>query len=146
MNELLLIASIAGRRVALYAGEILTVVDLDGLTPVPCAPAHIAGLSTLRSRILTVVDCRRALGLAEGMDLDAAIQAAVVEYDGHAYALMVDHIEDVTPALSEPAPMRTRLAKGWTGISRGMIETALGPLLLVDAGALIAGPAQAKAA
>ena len=40
MNELLLIVSIAGSRVALPAAAVESVVELDALIPVPRAPAH----------------------------------------------------------------------------------------------------------
>ena len=54
MNELLLIVSIAGSRVALPASAVESVVELDALIAVPRAPDHVAGLSALRSRVLTV--------------------------------------------------------------------------------------------
>ena len=42
MNELLLIVSIAGSRVALPAAAVESVVELESLIPVPRAPAHFA--------------------------------------------------------------------------------------------------------
>ena len=39
------------------------VVELDALIPVPRAAPHVAGLSALRSRVLTVIDCQRSLEL-----------------------------------------------------------------------------------
>ena len=63
MNELLLVVTIAGERVALSAAAVESVVELDTLIPVPRAAPHVAGLSALRSRVLTVIDCRRSLEL-----------------------------------------------------------------------------------
>ena len=60
MNELLLIVTIAGSRVALPAAAVESVVELDTLIPVPRAPVHVAGLSALRSRVLTVIDTLRS--------------------------------------------------------------------------------------
>ena len=57
MNELLLVVTIAGERVALPAAAVESVVELDTLIPVPRAAPHVAGLSALRSRVLTVIDC-----------------------------------------------------------------------------------------
>ena len=103
MNELLLIVSIAGSRVALPAAAVESVVELDTLIPVPRAPAHLAGLSALRSRVLTVIDCQRSLELGTTDLNDGELhEAAVVELDGHHYALTVDAVEDVVEALSEP--------------------------------------------
>ncbi|MCL6697670.1 chemotaxis protein CheW [Sphingomonas sp. NSE70-1] len=148
MNELLLIVSIAGSRVAMPAAAVESVVELDTLIPVPRAPAHLAGLSALRSRVLTVIDCQRSLELGATDLSDGNIhEAAVVELDGHNYALTVDAVEDVVEALSEPAAIRAAMGEGWERVSLGMVETEEGPLLLVDVAALIAGPgAEARAA
>ena len=148
MNELLLIVSIAGSRVAMPAAEVESVVELDTLIPVPRAPAHLAGLSALRSRVLTVIDCQRSLELGTTDLNDGKLhEAAVVELDGHNYALTVDAVEDVVEALSEPAAIRAAMGDGWERVSLGMVETEEGPLLLVDVAALIAGPgAESRAA
>lgn len=145
MNELLLVVTIAGERVALPAAAVESVVELDTLIPVPRAAAHVAGLSALRSRVLTVIDCMRSLELGDTDCSDGIREAAVVEIDGHHYALIVDLVEDVVEAQSEPIPVRAAMGPGWERVSQGMVETEIGPLLLVDVGALIAG-AEAKAA
>lgn len=147
MNELLLIVTIAGSRVALPAASVESVVELDALIPVPRAPAHLAGLSALRSRVLTVIDSLRSLELGESDCSHGIREAAVVEVEGHHYALIVDVVEDVVEALSDPSPVRAAMGPGWQRVSKGMVETEEGPLLLVDIDALIAGPsADARAA
>ena len=145
MNELLLIVTIAGQRVALPAVAVESVVELDTLIPVPRAAPHVAGLSALRSRVLTVVDCMRSLELGATQCEDDIREAAVVELDGHHYALVVDLVEDVVEATSDPAPVRAAMGRGWERVATGMIETEQGPLLLVDVAALISG-AEARAA
>ena len=145
MSELLLVVTIAGERVALPAAAVESVVELDALSPVPRAPAHVAGLSALRSRVLTVIDCRRSLDLGQSDCSHGIREAAVIELDGHHYALIVDLVEDVVEAGSDPAPVRAAMGPGWERVSEGMVETEVGPLLLVDVAALIAGT-EAKAA
>ena len=145
MSELLLVVSIGGERVALPSDAVEAVIELDTLIPVPRAAQHIAGLSALRSRVLTVIDCMRSLELGTTDCSDGIREAAVVELDGHHYALLVDTVEDVIEALSEPAPVRAPMGAGWERASRGMVETDDGPVLLVDVAALIAGT-EAKAA
>jgi purine-binding chemotaxis protein CheW len=140
VSELLLVVTIAGERVALASSSVESVVELDTLIPVPRAAPHVAGLSALRSRVLTVIDCRRSLELGETDCSDGIRKATVVELDGHHYALIVDFVEDVVEALSEPAPVRAAMGHGWERASQGMVETEIGPLLLVDISALIAGP------
>ena len=147
MNELLLIVTIAGSRVALPAAAVESVVELDALIPVPRAPGHVAGLSALRSRVLTVIDTLRSLELGESDCSTGIREAAVVELDGHHYALLVDVVEDVVEAMSEPSPVRAAMGSGWDRVSKGMVETEEGPLLLIDIDALIAGAAtEARAA
>ena len=146
MNELLLVVRIAGQRVAMPAARIESVVELDTLIPVPRAAEHVAGLSALRSRVLTVICCRRSLGLDMPDVTDGILEAAVTELDGHHYALIVDGVEDVIEAQGDPAPVRAAMGEGWERVSTGMVETEEGALLLVDVGALVAGPDAARQA
>lgn len=144
IDELLLIATIAGHRAALPAAAIASVIEIDGIEPIPLAQAPVAGLTTLRSRVLTVIDCRAALGLTPGKE--AAREAVVVEIEGHGYALLVDDVRDVTPALSEPAPPRADPGAGWASALVGMVETAAGPVLVLDPVRLAVGQPGAMAA
>ena len=146
MNELLLIVTVAGQRLALRAAEVQSVIEVGALAPVPRAPHHVAGLSALRSRVLTAIDCRRCVDMAERIEAPPAAYAAVVEHDGHSYALLVDAVDDVTTSLSEVEVVRAPLGPGWDAMTQGMVETAEGPLLLVDIGAMIAGPDEVRVA
>jgi purine-binding chemotaxis protein CheW len=76
---------------------------------------------------------------------DGIREAAVVELDGHHYALIVDLVEDVVEATSEPTTVRAAMGPGWERVSKGMVETEEGPMLLIDIAGLIAG-VEAKAA
>lgn len=146
MNALLLIVTIAGQRVAFPAAAVESVVELDTLTPVPRAVPHVAGLSALRSRVLTVIDCKRSLELGSGERGGGTLEAAVVELDGHHYALIVDAVEDVVEATADPVPVRAAMGPGWERASIGMVETEGGAMLLIDVAALVAGTAEARAA
>ena len=146
MSELLLVVTIAGERVALRSAAVESVVELDALIPVPRAAPHVAGLSALRSRVLTVIDCMRSLELGVTDCSDGIREAVVVELDGHHYALLVDLVEDVVESLSEPSPVRAAMGAGWERVTQGMVDTESGPLLLVDVAGLIAGGLETKAA
>ena len=145
MSMLLLVVTIAGEQVALPADAVEAVVELDTLIPVPRAASHVAGLSALRSRVLTVIDCMRSLDLGVTDCSDGIREAAVVELDGHHYALIVDQVLDVVEAQSDPVPVRAAMGPGWERVAGGMVESEIGPLLLVDVAALVAG-LEAKAA
>jgi purine-binding chemotaxis protein CheW len=142
MTELLLVVAIAGRRIALRAAQVHSVIELEMLSSVPRAPAHVAGLSALRSRVLTVIDSRLSLELAATGDTGKR-QAAVVEVEGHLYALLVDGVEDVVEARSDCSALRSSLGHGWDRAALGMIESEAGPLLLLDVAGIVAGPEEA---
>jgi purine-binding chemotaxis protein CheW len=140
MSDLLLIVTLAGQRVAIPADQVEGVVEIDALVPVPRAPAHIAGLAALRSRVLTVIDGAASIGFEPSA---AAVlrEAVLVEADGHPYAILVDSVEDVVERTGEVKPARTAPGDGWGRVARGTVEPGGDLLLLIDIQALIAGPA-----
>lgn len=141
MNVLLLIVTIAGQRTAIMADEVESVVEIENLVPVPRAAGHVAGLSALRSRVLTAIDCRAALGLEPGGPGDSSSDAIVVVVDGHPYALLVDAVEDVVELEGAVQPVRASLDPAWRRVARGTVEVEGDLLLLIDSRALLAGAA-----
>jgi|GEM_PF-103246 len=138
MNDLLVMTEIAGRRAAFRAVEVQSVLEIENVSSIPRAPDFIAGLTAMRSRSLTVVNCRKSLGLPAENAPDS--RAAVVEIDGHLYALQVDKVEDVTEAKSAPVPINGGFGEAWERVALGMVETAEGPALLIDIAQMVAGP------
>ncbi|MGE5953215.1 MAG: chemotaxis protein CheW [Qipengyuania vulgaris] len=139
MNELLLMCTIAGRRAAIPAVEVQSVIEVDNITPIPGTPDFILGLTALRSQALTVIDCALAIGLEQACTSKDQ-RAAVVDIDGHLYALLVDEAHDVGEAKSEPVAVPGGFGEGWQRAARGMVETDGGPTLLVDIEHLVSGP------
>ena len=144
MRELLLIARIAGERVALPAADVEAVVEIDGVTAVPRSAPHVGGLAALRSRVLTVIDSFASLELGVS-ELSGLREAIVVPADGHPYALLVDTVEDVLEYSGNIEPVRTSLGSGWRRVAKGMVDADGDLLLLIDPFALIAGPAREAA-
>ena len=140
MAELLLIARLAGRRIAFPAAKVEAVVELEGVTPAPCAAPHVAGLAALRSRVLTVIDGLAALELPR-VGEGAARDAIVVPCDGHSYALIVEEVEDVVEADGPRAPLAAPVGAGWDRVAIGTVEVNEELFLLIDPYLLIAGPA-----
>ncbi|MEA3044246.1 MAG: purine-binding chemotaxis protein CheW [Sphingomonadales bacterium] len=140
MAELLLIARLAGRRIAFPAASVEAVVELEGITPAPGAAPHVAGLSALRSRVLTVIDGLAAIEHGRANHA-AARDAIVVPFDGHTYALIVEEVEDVVEADGPCAPLAAPVGAGWDRVALGTVEAGDELFLLVDPHLLIAGPA-----
>ncbi|MEM7665915.1 MAG: chemotaxis protein CheW [Pseudomonadota bacterium] len=139
MTDLLVMTQIAGRRCALHASDVQSVIEVGTITPVPGTPGFITGLTALRSQALTVIDCRHALGF-DTIEWSTDTRAAVVRIAGHSYALIVDSIEDITSSVTEPEQVAGGFGPEWSAVATGMIETAIGPALMLDLEALIAGP------
>jgi purine-binding chemotaxis protein CheW len=138
MSELVLIVRLAGERVALRAAEVESVVEIEAVTPAPGAAPHVLGVAALRSRVVTVID--GAASLRSGGPT-AIRDAAVAVVDGHAYALLVDSVEDVVAADGEPRPLPGSVGGEWSRIARASVAADGDLLLLVDIPALVAGPA-----
>jgi purine-binding chemotaxis protein CheW len=82
------------------------VVRLQQMTPVPLAPAEIAGLINLRGEVLTAIDLRARLGLP-AREADAPCANVIVTTDDGPLALLVDRLGDVVPVEDtafEPPP------------------------------------------
>lgn len=144
MTDDLLIARVAGERIAMEATAVQSVIELGTVIPVPGAPSFIAGLATQRSRTLTVCDIAAAVGLnRENENLRFAV---VTEFDGIGYALAVDAVECVIPALGKIGPVKAKLAAGWAHSALGMVETSIGTILQIDLQRLVDNEFQRKAA
>jgi len=133
--SLVLVLTLAGQRVALLAEEMESVVEIEAVCPVPGAAPHVAGLSALRSRVLTVIDGRASLGLGPTEKPRDAVVAIV---DGHPYALLVDAVEDVVEG-GDIRPLAASAGAGWSRVARGAVEAEGDLMLLLDLPALILG-------
>lgn len=139
MEALFLLARIGGQRVALFAEDVESVVEIDLVTPVPMVAPHVAGLFALRSRVLTIIDSIASLELGAVARGDA-MPAVIVSCEGHPYGLLVDQVDDVVAIAAPMAPVRAVLGQGWTRAARGVVEYQGEALLLLDPATLIAGP------
>ncbi len=139
MEDLLVMAQIAGRRCAFSAHDVQSVIEIGAITPVPRAPAFIAGITAMRSQALTVIDCRCAMGF-DPAAWECDHRAIVVEVAGYSYALRIDSIEEITVAMGDTDTVPGGFGPEWSRVATGMIETRIGPALRIDLAALIAGP------
>jgi purine-binding chemotaxis protein CheW len=144
MSGDLVIARVAGERFALPADAIQSVIELELVVPVPRAPNFVAGLTTLRSRTLTVIDTARSVGVRS--ETTRPRFALVIEQHGCGYALAVDAVEAVVSAEGPIEPMRVKLADGWMKAALGTVPSAEGTVLVLDLNLLIAGFALGDAA
>ena len=142
VGPLCLIGIIAGRRVAIDAGLVESVIELAGVRPVPGAARGILGLAALRSRVLTVVDCAVALGLgaasATGNGSSAPLPAIVLTVGGYLYGFVLDKVEDVVEADGPAVPAGAPLGDPWTAVSAGIVDISGITLPLLEPAAVLA--------
>jgi len=144
MDNLYLIARIAGTRVALRCAVIESVVVIGETVDVPGAPPHVAGLFALRSRVLTLIDPHVVVGLCPAT-IAAGQRAIVIEIGGHGYALLADQIEDVCFIEAAETAVKGRLGDGWGRLADTVVEHQGATLLVVDPERLISTPMQRAA-
>lgn len=130
MSQLFLIAQIAGRTVAIDSADIVSVVDIGEVVPVPRAASGVRGLTALRSRVITVIDTRILLGDPDGTL--AGGRAVVGKVDGHHYAWLVDSVEDVVAFEVGPIASGLALDGIWLNAARGIVERDGEPILVID--------------
>lgn len=142
MQEQLLVASIAGRRLAIPSGQILSVIELEKIERVPRSPPGVAGLTALRSRVLTVIDCAQVIDPANYSDEDGRAgepYAVVIDIDDYGYALLVEDVEDVTEPHDKLSDAKADLGGGWSNFVIGVAETSVGALVVVDPVRIVRG-------
>ncbi len=141
MNELFLLARIAGRDVAIRSDQVESVVDIGEVVPVPRAAEHVRGLAALRSRVVTVIDPALALGL--GRRSENARRAVITRADGHHYAVLVEALDDVAPFVLQPLSRGLALEAGWATAAIGLVDRDGTPALALDICRLLPGTAMA---
>ncbi|MCP3730169.1 chemotaxis protein CheW [Sphingomonas sp. MG17] len=144
MEQLFLIAHVAGRTVAIEAEQVESVVDIGTIIEVPRATGHIRGLAALRSRVVTVIDTIAALGMdRNGREPGRAV---ITRVDGHHYALLVDTLDDVAPFELQPMAQGIALTGAWRAAGRGLVQRDGEPILVIDLTALVPGQNSANLA
>lgn len=74
-----------------YVREVFTLSDL---TPVPCTPAFVLGITNLRGQIISIIDLRRFFGLPSS-GLTNLNKVIVLDGFGMSFGLVADDIVEV---------------------------------------------------
>jgi purine-binding chemotaxis protein CheW len=109
-----------GNYFGVNAQTVQEVIRYQEMTRVPLTPDCVSGLINLRGQIVTAIDMRRRLGLAE-RPADKLPMNVVIRNDEGAVSLLVDQIGDVIDveeSIFEPPPETLR------GSVRDLVEGA----------------------
>jgi purine-binding chemotaxis protein CheW len=129
MNNLMLIARIAGELIAFDAAIIETVVSIADVTPVPRTVASIVGVAAVRSRVVTVVDPAQRLGFSATKSTGRAV---VIENEDHRFALLVDEVLEVCPVDEWDKDIGVSANAQWASVAKGSVDTPYGLALAID--------------
>jgi purine-binding chemotaxis protein CheW len=144
MQNLFLIAVIAGTEVAISSDCIESVVNVGEVINVPNSDPLVAGLFALRSRVLTLVDCQFAVsGRNEAARKNALAVIAVIT--GHPYGLLVEAVKDVVSVDAQTIKPASKLDPRWTGIVSEVVEVE-GRVVMLLSPEMLLSPKQALAA
>lgn len=86
--------------------DVQEVIRFQQITPVPLAPAVVAGMLNLRGQIVMAIDLRKRLGLESTADTELPVNVVVRTAEG-VTSLLADEIREVVEASDadfEPPP------------------------------------------
>lgn len=138
MSMTILLASIAGQRVAIDAHQVRSVIRIDALARVPMAQPWVRGLAALRSRVLTVIDSA-CLVTGEMTPDQPFLTCVVLHWSGSDHAMMVDSVSDVCTIDAQPVPLSATMSPAWKTLASAMISIDGTPVLLIDPHQLLDG-------
>lgn len=125
---------LAQERYAVEISLVREVSPLTELTPIPCTPAFISGIVSVRGQILTVIDLRRLLGLPEEGSSNLK-RVVIVRHREQEFGILTDEIVGITeitasalaPALAAAATLGGEHV--WGVLGDGLILLDLRALL-----------------
>lgn len=136
-DPLHLVARVGGCGVLFDAERVDSVVEVGTIEPAPGAAPAVIGLAAMRSRVATVLDVRRLLGVPPRQESRKGGRAVATIVDGHLYAIAVDALEDVASFPLDLSPPGLDTTGDWDfviGVADGEQET----LLALDVDRLVA--------
>ncbi len=137
MNQLFLLAEIAGVQIAIRSDNIESVVTVGEVVAVPRCDPVIAGLFALRSRVLTLVDCQyRISGDRAAIQKDAL--AIIATIGGQSFGLLVDKVFDVMTLAGDKVFPAMKLDEEWSLIVNELIDIDGRMVMVVDPERLVA--------
>jgi purine-binding chemotaxis protein CheW len=132
MSALHVVFKVAGAEYAVPASEVLQMESFTGATPVPGAPAHVAGLVQVRGRVVPVVDARARFGLPPAeRTLDSRV--VVGQLGTRTVGLLVDSAREVLKLASEQfQPPPALVAEQAKGFVKAVAQVGPRLLMLID--------------
>ncbi len=138
MQNLYLIAEIAGSKVAIESALVESVVQIGDVIPVPRSHPSVAGLVALRSRVLTLIDCQYSVTGKNNPPTKGDL-AVISEINGHFYGLLVDRVADVIVIDPGNVQSEIRLSSPWNEIATKVARVGTELLMIINPSILVGG-------
>jgi purine-binding chemotaxis protein CheW len=126
----------------LFGISVMAVQDVlrkQPISPVPLAPHIVAGSLNLRGRIVTAIDLRKRLKMADYPDAETMMKV-VVEYQHELFAFMVDSVGDVlTLEMNQLEKAPANMDDTWHSVSAGVFKLEEELLVILDVASVIDG-------
>lgn len=130
-------AMVGGQLFGVSLTQVRDVFVPKVITRVPMAPPAIAGLLSLRGRVVTAIDLRRRLGLP-AREPDAPCVAIGIERGQEVYGLIADRIGNVLRLSAESFdPNPINLDANWSGVCTGLHRLDEGVMVVLDVESLL---------
>jgi purine-binding chemotaxis protein CheW len=130
----------------LFGLPILEVQDVfmpSAITAVPLASRDVAGVLNLRGRIVTAIDMRKRLGLAERAAGKPSM-AVGIESNGESYGLIIDSVGEVHRLSADTFEVNpANLDPRWAAISAGVHRLDGSLMVVVDVDKVLASQEEA---
>jgi purine-binding chemotaxis protein CheW len=137
--EMVLTLTVAGQLCGVPVLAVRDILASQAITRVPLAPPEVAGSLNLRGRIVTAIDLRRRLGLANRPAGSPPPMSVVVEQGGELYSLLSDAVGEVVPLPAEGmAGNPPTLDAIWRDVSRGVHRQGDRLLIMLDVDRILA--------
>lgn len=121
----LLLVRLGDEWYALNVANVREILHQVRITRVPCAPAYVAGVVSVRGEIVSVCDLNATLGVvSEGEDQERPI--VVVEVDGVTSSLLADDVSDIVEV------PQNAIEPALAAIDRATAEHVCGEVMLDD--------------
>lgn len=126
---------LAGERYGIQSGYVREVYPLKELTPLPCAPQFVAGVTNVRGEILPVIDIKKFFELPEKGITDQS-KVVIVRNDRMEFGILADAALGVRLIpLREMQPFLPTLTGIRAGYLRGVTKEGL---VVLDAEKILA--------
>ncbi|MGE3268425.1 MAG: chemotaxis protein CheW [Chloroflexota bacterium] len=123
---------LAGEMYGVNIGLVQEIIRMQAITSVPNCPAFVEGLTTLRGRVIPVMDLRKRFDLPAG-DPTSRTRIVVAELAEHTVGLIVDGVSEVLWVKDDQVePPSTLVTMAESDCLRGVAKLDERLILLLD--------------